>query len=130
MHFFINMYCLYTFSQFSANVLGKEQFLALYLCSGLFGSLASYLFKTQQLSNSMTVGASAAILGLLANTSLLAPNAQFSIIFLPFIKFSAQYFLYGILAFDAAGIALGWRVMDHAAHLGGTLFGWSVLSKI
>ena len=40
-----------------------------------------------------------------------------------------QYFFFlfqGILAlltFDSLGVILGWRFFDHAAHLGGTLFG-------
>lgn len=28
-----------------------------------------------------------------------------------------------ILAFDMAGVVLGWKLFDHAAHLGGALFG-------
>lgn len=31
--------------------------------------------------------------------------------------------LKAIIAFDTAGLALGWRFFDHAAHLGGALFG-------
>lgn len=32
----------------------------------------------------------------------------------------------GILAFDTAGVLLGWRLLDHAAHLGGALSGMCV----
>ena len=31
--------------------------------------------------------------------------------------------LKAIIAMDTAGLVLGWRVFDHAAHLGGALFG-------
>jgi rhomboid-like protein len=32
----------------------------------------------------------------------------------------------GMLALDTAGLVLGWRMFDHAAHLGGALFGMCV----
>jgi rhomboid-like protein len=31
--------------------------------------------------------------------------------------------LKAILLFDTVGLVMGWRVLDHAAHLGGVLFG-------
>lgn len=31
--------------------------------------------------------------------------------------------LKAIILLDAVGLVLGWRVFDHAAHLGGVLFG-------
>ncbi|KAG7163430.1 Presenilins-associated rhomboid-like protein-like [Homarus americanus] len=31
--------------------------------------------------------------------------------------------LKGVMCLDAVGMALGWRMFDHAAHLGGALFG-------
>ena len=34
--------------------------------------------------------------------------------------------LYGLMTFDALGLLLGWKVFDHAAHLGGVLFGMYV----
>lgn len=43
-------------------------------------------------------------------------------------KYSFKHFSYeqGILAlltFDTLGLVLRWKMFDHAAHLGGTLFG-------
>jgi rhomboid-like protein len=51
------------------------------------------------------------------------PDAKLQIIFLPFFTFSAENAVYGLLAFDALGLVLGWKMFDHAAHLGGALFG-------
>lgn len=43
--------------------------------------------------------------------------------FLPMFKFAAEDALIGIMLFDILGLALGWKMFDHAAHLGGALFG-------
>jgi len=51
------------------------------------------------------------------------PDEELCIIFLPMITFSAQSAIFGILAFDTIGLLARWRLFDHAAHLGGTLFG-------
>jgi rhomboid-like protein len=104
-------------------LLGKENFCALYLTSGIFASLFSVLYKTARLSTSMTVGASGCILGVVSAFAMYNPNAKLSIILLPFFSFSAEQALCGIVAFDLAGLLFKWRVIDHAAHLGGAAFG-------
>lgn len=43
--------------------------------------------------------------------------------FLPMLNFAAGDAIFGILALDMLGILLGWKMLDHAAHLGGALFG-------
>lgn len=39
------------------------------------------------------------------------------------VNFGAGDALIGIIAFDLLGILCGWKMFDHAAHLGGVLFG-------
>lgn len=90
---------------------------------GMFGSLASIIWKLRLGSLHYSLGASAAILGLVASSCILQPDSRISIIFLPFFTFSAQQALLGILAVDVSGLILGWKTFDHAGHLGGTLFG-------
>jgi rhomboid-like protein len=51
------------------------------------------------------------------------PDARLSIVFLPFFHFSAEQAIYGLIAFDLLGLIFRFRMFDHAAHLGGTLFG-------
>ncbi|EEC09320.1 conserved hypothetical protein [Ixodes scapularis] len=51
------------------------------------------------------------------------PDAQLAIIFLPFFTFSAGMALKAIVTMDVAGILLKWQLLDHAAHLGGSIFG-------
>ena len=45
---------------------------------------------------------------------------------MPFFTFSAEQAIYGLIAFDAIGLLLRFRLFDHAAHLGGSLFGMCV----
>lgn len=52
-----------------------------------------------------------------------APDARLSIVFFPWFQFSAENGLYGIILFDLVGLCIGLRLFDHAAHLGGALFG-------
>ena len=59
------------------------------------------------------------------------PEARLGIIFIPGWDFSAKNAAYGILLFDLIGLIAGsltaYRFMDHAAHLGGALFGLLVI---
>lgn len=56
-HLGFNMYVLYSFAQPAGMALGKEQFLALYLTSGICGSLASVINKTIIKSTASSLGA-------------------------------------------------------------------------
>ncbi|KAH7729159.1 rhomboid family protein [Aphelenchoides avenae] len=123
-HLGLNMYVLFDFAPVCVDdFLGKEQFLALYITAGLLASFGSLVHKCAVRSNMRAVGASGAIYGVLAYTSMKIPDAQLSIIFLPMFTFSAQSAIFGVLAFDTIGLLARWRLFDHAAHLGGTLFG-------
>lgn len=62
-------------------------------------------------------------MGILGATCLERPDIQLMIIFLPFFTFSSYTALKSILLLDALGIILRWELFDHAAHMGGTLFG-------
>jgi len=74
-----------------------------------------------------SLGASGAVMTVLAAVCTKAPEAKLGIIFLPMITFSAIKALQALVAIDATGLLLGWRFFDHAAHLGGAIFGiWYV----
>jgi rhomboid-like protein len=45
------------------------------------------------------------------------------IVFLPMIQFTAGTAIKGMMAIDTMGLVAGWHFFDHAAHLGGMLFG-------
>lgn len=43
--------------------------------------------------------------------------------FLPMFQFSADNAIKVVMAIDVIGCFMGWKYFDHAAHLGGALFG-------
>ncbi|KAM9732772.1 LOW QUALITY PROTEIN: presenilin-associated rhomboid-like protein, mitochondrial [Menidia menidia] len=128
LHMAANMYVLWSFSSSAVSMLGREQFLALYLSAGVVSSMFSYVCKVASGRFGPSLGASGAIMTVLAAVCTKMPEAKLAIIFLPMFTFTAANALKAIVAVDAAGLLLGWRFFDHAAHLGGALFGvWYIL---
>ncbi|XP_052432319.1 presenilins-associated rhomboid-like protein, mitochondrial isoform X1 [Carassius gibelio] len=127
-HMAANMYVLWSFSSSIVNMMGKEQFMALYLSSGVISTFVSYASKTAMGRFGPSLGASGAIMAVLAAVCTKMPEAKLAIIFLPMYTFTAGNALKAIVALDTAGLILGWRFFDHAAHLGGALFGiWYIV---
>lgn len=123
----VNMYVLWTFSSGIVSLLGKEQFLAVYMSAGVISTMVSYMCKTASGRLYPSLGASGAVMAVLAAVSSKVPEAKLGIIFLPMFTFTAGNALKALVAMDTAGLLLGWRLFDHAAHLGGALFGvWYV----
>ncbi|XP_041920703.1 presenilins-associated rhomboid-like protein, mitochondrial [Alosa sapidissima] len=126
-HMAANMYVLWSFSSSIVSMLGKEQFMAVYLSAGAISTFGSYLAKTATGRLGPSLGASGAIMTVLAAVCTKMPEAKLAIIFLPMYTFTAGNALKAIVAMDTAGLVLGWKLFDHAAHLGGALFGiWYV----
>lgn len=124
LHLGMNMYVLHSFGPQTADrFLGKEIFLALFLSGGMAGSMASHTFRAFTRTPSYALGASAAVLSCLVYACSRMPESRLQIVFLPFFDFSAQTAVYGIIALDVLGLIFRWRMFDHAAHLGGALFG-------
>ncbi|KAF3858324.1 hypothetical protein F7725_011525 [Dissostichus mawsoni] len=126
-HMAANMYVLWTFSSEIVSILGREQFLAFYLSAGVISNMVSYTCKTATRSLHPSLGASGAVMAVLAAVCANVPEAKLGIILLPMVTFTAGNALKALIAMDTAGLVLGWRMFDHAAHLGGALFGvWYV----
>ncbi|XP_071508732.1 presenilin-associated rhomboid-like protein, mitochondrial [Diadema antillarum] len=122
-HLGINMYVLWSFSSSIGSILGKEQFLAMYLSAGVWASFASYALKIATSRFNPSLGASGAIMAVLGSVCIQFPDARLAIIFLPFVTFSASTALTALIGLESMGVILGWQVFDHAAHLAGLLFG-------
>ncbi|XP_049604230.1 LOW QUALITY PROTEIN: presenilin-associated rhomboid-like protein A, mitochondrial [Syngnathus scovelli] len=122
-HLMANMYVLWTFSSGLVSILGREQFLAIYMSAGVISTMFSYVCKTTSGRIFPSLGASGAIMAVVAAVCSKVPEAKLSIVFLPMLTLTAGTALKAILAVDVAGLLLGWQVFDHAAHLGGALFG-------
>ncbi|KAK2913131.1 presenilin-associated rhomboid-like protein, mitochondrial isoform X1 [Channa argus] len=122
-HMAANMYVLWSFSTSAVSMLGREQFMAVYLSAGVVSTFVSYVTKMATGRFGPSLGASGAIMTVLAAVCTKMPEANLAIIFLPMFTFTAANALKAIVALDTAGLVLGWRFFDHAAHLGGALFG-------
>ncbi|XP_058454077.1 presenilins-associated rhomboid-like protein, mitochondrial [Malaya genurostris] len=122
-HIAANMYVLHSFSHAAVASLGREQFLGMYLSACVIASFASHVFKTVMRQPGLSLGASGAIMAVLAYVCSQYPDTQLSILFLPMYTFSAGAAIKVIMGIDLAGVLLGWKIFDHAAHLGGALFG-------
>uniref|UniRef100_A0A9L0S649 Presenilin-associated rhomboid-like protein, mitochondrial n=1 Tax=Equus caballus TaxID=9796 RepID=A0A9L0S649_HORSE len=122
-HMAANMYVLWSFSSSIVNILGQEQFMAVYLSAGVISTFVSYVCKVATGRYGPSLGASGAIMTVLAAVCTKIPDGRLAIIFLPMFTFTAGNALKAIIAMDTAGMILGWKFFDHAAHLGGALFG-------
>jgi membrane associated rhomboid family serine protease len=115
LHVGFNMYVLYAIGPVIERALGSGRFLVLYLTSALGGAVASYMFSPV---NTVSVGASGAIFGLMAALLVLGNrfrNDVSQVAILLAINFAIGFFVPGI----------DWR-----AHLGGALTGAAVAAVL
>lgn len=130
-HICANMYVLHSFANISVMSLGPQQFTFLYLLSGVTASLASYVYKIGLGHVGLSIGASGAIMAILAYVCTEFPDTKLSIILIPSLTFSAGMAIKCIMGLDLAGLIMGWKVFDHAAHLGGACLGvvWGIYGR-
>jgi membrane associated rhomboid family serine protease len=119
-HILFNMYALWMFGSVLERVWGPKRFLIFYLSCGLVAGLAQLL-----LSNEPAVGASGAIMGLLAAFAYLFPNTEFFILPIPF-PIKAKYMVIIYAAIDLFGGIRPGKAdnIAHFAHLGGMVMGF------
>lgn len=112
-HLLVNMYSLWVIGSQVESYIGKIKYLIIYLLSALMGSLFSIVF----LGNSLSVGASGAIFGLMGSL----------------LYFGYHYRLYlsnalrnQIIPIIALNLILGFTLsgIDNAAHIGGLIGGY------
>lgn len=130
-HLAANMFVLWVMGTKVHDDIGRGNFLALYLGSGVFASFTSIFFHIMRGNLMVTgLGASGAISGLVATLCLLHADEKFTIFFLPAEwqeTFSAKgsVFLAGIVAVEVLSMLSPVKAvrMDHIAHLGGFFAG-------
>jgi membrane associated rhomboid family serine protease len=144
-HLLFNMLGLWMFGSVVERAWGPKKFLIFYLICGIGAALTqmgSYAFDYWQLDHNTisaelevqyqvamrigcTVGASGAIMGVLAAFGYLFPNTELFIMPIPF-PVKAKWAILGIIALDVFGGVS--RVPDdniaHFAHVGGALIGF------
>lgn len=108
MHIAFNMYALWMLGPQLEALLGHRRFAGLYLLSALGGSVASYWFSP---INTLSVGASGAIFGLMTATFVMGRELQADV-----SQVAAFLGINVVIGFLSPGI--DWR-----AHLGGAVIG-------
>lgn len=124
-HLIFNMLGLYLLGRPVEQMLGRQQFLWLYLGAILMGGLAFLLANLN--GPNVVVGASGGVLGIVTVFCLLQPERQLILIPIP-IPVKARWVLLGVLGFSLFGLSgeLAGRggAVAHSAHLGGMLAGF------
>jgi membrane associated rhomboid family serine protease len=130
MHLAINMFVLYSFGTFIESVFvelfgvvkGRINFVALYVLSGVFADIPTYL-KHKNNQSFSSVGASGATSGIMFAFALLLPWEMiylFGIVPIPAIIAAVLYLVYSSYASRQEA---GSRI-DHEAHFWGAVFGF------
>ncbi len=89
------------------------------------------IYRINYLSRPSMVGASGAIMGILAAFGMMNPNAELMLIFLP-IPIKAKYFIPGIIILDIISAITGQSFFSpnntaYVAHIGGALTGFLIM---
>lgn len=144
-HILFNMFALYSFGRILENVWGPQRFLLFYFVCGV-GAAALHLgiqyYRCEQLLDafnagnmaavqsrigaiSPALGASGAIMGVLAAFGYLFPNTELYLMFIP-VPIKAKWAMIGLVAIDLFGgfAKISGDNIAHFAHLGGALTGF------
>lgn len=147
-HLLFNMLALWMFGSMMEKVWGPKRFLIFYLVCGLGAALAqmgAYAAEFWQVDHNVigeqlneqyqtilrlncTVGASGAIMGILAAFGYLFPNTQLFIMPIPF-PVKAKWAILGFIALDVFGgvVKVQGDNIAHFAHVGGALIGFFIV---
>ncbi len=147
-HLLFNMFGLWMFGSMMERVWGPKRFLTFFIICGLaagFAQLGSYVHDywmidhmaitsgeynmyVEVMKRNATVGASGAIMGVLAAYGYTFPNTQLFIFPIPF-PIKAKWAIIGIIVMDILG-GISNSVGDniaHFAHIGGALVGFVIV---
>lgn len=147
-HIIFNMLALWMFGSVIEKAWGPKRFLIFYLVCGLGAGLAqmgSYIHEFWQIDHAnignelyneyqtvlrqnCTLGASGAIMGVLAAFGYLFPNTQLFIMPIPF-PVKAKWAILGFIALDVFGgvVKVQGDNIAHFAHVGGALIGFLIV---
>ncbi len=147
-HILFNMFALWMFGRMMENVWGGKRFLFFYLACGL-GAAALHLgmqyFRCEQLLQAFeandiaairnnvgaaapALGASGAVMGVMAAFAYTFPNTELYIMFIP-VPVKAKWAILGLVAIDLfGGVArISGDNIAHFAHLGGAITGFLIV---
>lgn len=126
-HLLMNMFGLWMFGTQLEKIWGRKKFIFFYFSAGIGAAIIFTLEKyfTGDF-NGHAVGASGAIMGLVAAYGIYFPNAKMAFIFLP-VPVAAKYFIPVLLIYETLSGVFGWSSIfgniAHFAHVGGAVVG-------
>lgn len=121
-HVFFNMFSLWMFGYVLENYWGTRRFLFYYLACGIGAGLIHMMLPGIHL----TVGASAAVYGILLAFGMMFPNERIYLYFLVPIK--TKWFIIGMIVIELfEGIFRTTDGIAHFAHLAGMLIGFLII---
>ena len=123
-HILFNMYGLYIFGRYLETTMGSKKYFILYFVSGLGAAGLQFLVNFLTGSTVPMVGASGAVMGIVAAFGVYYPNVQLMLLFPPIpirAKYMAVAFIGISMLFDAGG---GTMRVAHMAHIGGAVIGF------
>ncbi|KAK6355618.1 hypothetical protein TWF718_000013 [Orbilia javanica] len=124
-HFAANMLGLFFVGTTLCEQVGRGNFLALYISSGVlasFTSLAVNVFTKR--FHVFGLGASGAVFGVLGGFAVVNPDTELYFVLLPLVTLKAATIATAMGVWEFTALIFGWSMwMDHAAHLGGLLAG-------
>jgi len=117
LHIFYNSFGLFMFGIYLERLLTKNQYIVLFLLSGIFGNIAYFFVNFNP--NIPAVGASGAIYGLIGSLAVLKPNLIVYIYYMPVpLIFVALFYMIQ----EFLGIFIPSPIASQA-HFAGLLFG-------
>ena len=146
-HIIFNMLVLWMFGRVLENIWGPKRFLIFYIACGLGAAalhLAVQYFRAEQLWEAVqagnqeavmkyrgalapALGASGAIMGIMAAFAYLFPNTELFLIPIPF-PIKAKWLVLGYVAYDLfGGLGVVGDNIAHFAHLGGAITGFIIV---
>jgi len=114
------LFILWMFGKELANMWGSKRFLTFYILSGIAGGLAQILLG----NSAWTIGASAAVYGVMVAFAMTFPN-QYIIMLFPPIPMKVKYFVIFIVVIE---YLFSWKsarfILEILGHLGWVLVFW------
>lgn len=130
-HLLSNLIVLYYIGNLFLDYFTPKQFLSFYLFGTIFGGLLyliSYtFFPAFENSNSILVGASAAVMAIIIGIATFMPNYELNFRFIGFVKLwkvAGVFILLDVLQIPSSNAG------GHLAHLGGALFGYLYMTQM
>lgn len=125
-HILWNMLTFYWFGRIVGDLLGNHRVLPLYLLGGFAGGIVYFIAAQFHLlglglPSEMVLGASAAVMAMVACAAFIAPDYTFNLLLIGPVKL--KYIAFVLFFLDLISIADRSNTGGHLAHLGGAAFG-------